>query len=88
MTAFRTGMIAAALAACAAGPAAAACDKVVFSDVRWTDITAPTAATDMMDRSAAGPGASTVLLPISAYTTKGNMLAYSPVTAGMPASNA
>ena len=50
--------------------------------------TAPTAATDMMDRSAAGPGASTVLLPISAYTTSGNTLAYRPVTAGMPASKA
>lgn len=48
MTAFRTGMIAAALAACAAGPAAAACDKVVFSDVGWTDITATTAATTLV----------------------------------------
>ena len=48
MTAFRTGMIAAALAACAAGPAAATCDKVVFSDVGWTDITATTAATTLV----------------------------------------
>ena len=42
----------------------------------------------MMDRNAAGPTASTWLLPMSAYTTSGNMLAYSPVTAGMPASSA
>jgi len=48
MTAFRTGIIAAALAACAAGPAAAACDRVVFSDVGWTDITATTAATTLV----------------------------------------
>lgn len=48
MTAFRTGIFAAAIAACAAGPAAAACDKVVFSDVGWTDITATTAATTLV----------------------------------------
>ena len=48
MTAFRTGIIAAALAACAAGQASAACDKVVFSDVGWTDITATTAATTLV----------------------------------------
>ena len=48
MTAFRTGIIAAALAACTAGQASAACDKVVFSDVGWTDITATTAATTLV----------------------------------------
>jgi hypothetical protein len=42
----------------------------------------------MMDRNAAGPTASTPLLPMNAYTTSGSMLAYNPVTAGMPASKA
>jgi len=40
----RTSMIS-ALALCAAGPALADCDTIVFSDVGWTDITATTAAT-------------------------------------------
>jgi len=39
---------AAAIAALLAGPAFAACDKVTFSDVGWTDITATTAATTVV----------------------------------------
>ena len=36
------------LAICTAMPAAADCEKIVFSDVGWTDITAITAMTSMM----------------------------------------
>ena len=43
----RTSMIS-ALALCAAGPALADCDTIVFSDVGWTDITATTAATTVV----------------------------------------
>ena len=50
--------------------------------------TAPTAASDMMERKAAGPKPKVGLVPMRAYTTKGNMLAYKPVTAGRPASKA
>jgi glycine betaine/proline transport system substrate-binding protein len=48
MTRTRLSAAALGLAVLAAGPAAATCDKVVFSDVGWTDITATTAATTLV----------------------------------------
>ncbi|NUB43975.1 choline ABC transporter substrate-binding protein [Fertoebacter nigrum] len=47
MTTFRTPLLTAALLALT-NPAFAACDKVIFSDVGWTDITATTAATSVI----------------------------------------
>jgi glycine betaine/proline transport system substrate-binding protein len=50
MTAIRTAALGATLSAALALPAAATCDRVVFSDVGWTDITATTAvATTILD---------------------------------------
>ena len=49
MSTFRTTLLASAAAIALASPAAAAgCDKVIFSDVGWTDITATTAATTLV----------------------------------------
>ncbi|EEW25146.1 choline ABC transporter substrate-binding protein [Rhodobacter ferrooxidans] len=49
MTRLRSTLLATATAVALAGPAAAAgCDKVTFSDVGWTDITATTAATSLV----------------------------------------
>ncbi|MDP3961864.1 MAG: glycine betaine ABC transporter substrate-binding protein, partial [Pseudorhodobacter sp.] len=49
MSTFRTTLLATAAAIALASPAAAAgCDKVIFSDVGWTDITATTAATSLV----------------------------------------
>ena len=48
MTSLRTTGLAAATALALAGPAAANCDSVTFSDVGWTDITATTAATTLV----------------------------------------
>jgi len=45
---FRTLTAAAALGAVLATPAIAACEKVTFSDVGWTDITSTTAATTLV----------------------------------------
>ena len=44
----RTTLLASTLAALSAPAFAAGCDKVVFSDVGWTDITATTAATSLV----------------------------------------
>ncbi|MEO8244083.1 MAG: choline ABC transporter substrate-binding protein [bacterium] len=44
----RTTLLATALAALSTSAFAAGCDKVVFSDVGWTDITATTAATSLV----------------------------------------
>jgi glycine betaine/proline transport system substrate-binding protein len=50
MTAIRSAALGTALSAALALPAAATCDRVVFSDVGWTDITATTAvATTVLD---------------------------------------
>ena len=54
---------------------AASSSEAAMKSALPTLATAPTAASDMMDRSAAGPAASTGLVPISAYTTSGSMLA-------------
>ncbi len=53
MTPFRTILLAASAALALAGPASAAgsCDKVTFSDVGWTDITATTAVTTFILKS-------------------------------------
>ncbi len=51
------------LAICAAMPAAADCEKIVFSDVGWTDITAITAMTSMM-LDALGYETETLLLSV------------------------
>jgi len=49
MSTFRSTLLASAAAIALASPAAAAgCDKVIFSDVGWTDITATTAATTLV----------------------------------------
>jgi len=49
MSTFRSTLLATAAAIALASPAAAAgCDKVIFSDVGWTDITATTAATSLV----------------------------------------
>lgn len=49
MSKLRTSLLAAAAALAVAGPAfSAGCDKVTFSDVGWTDITATTAATSVI----------------------------------------
>ncbi|MGB8813728.1 MAG: choline ABC transporter substrate-binding protein [Paracoccaceae bacterium] len=49
MTTLKSALMATAAAVMLAGPAAAAgCDKVTFSDVGWTDITATTAATSLI----------------------------------------
>lgn len=49
MSTFRSTLLATAAAFALASPAAAAgCDKVIFSDVGWTDITATTAATSLV----------------------------------------
>ncbi len=42
---FRTTLLAAAALSLSAPAFAAGCDKVIFSDVGWTDITATTAVT-------------------------------------------
>ncbi len=48
MSKFTVAAGALALGALLAGPASAACEKVTFSDVGWTDITATTAATTLL----------------------------------------
>ncbi len=48
MTPIRKTLAALAATLALAGPAAAACEKVTFSDVGWTDITATTAATTVV----------------------------------------
>ena len=49
MSTFRSTLLASAAAIALASPVAAAgCDKVIFSDVGWTDITATTAATTLV----------------------------------------
>lgn len=48
MSRFKRYTLALALAALLSTPAWARCDKVIFSDVGWTDITATTAATTLV----------------------------------------
>ncbi len=48
MTNFRSALLASAFALAAAPALAAGCDKVTFSDVGWTDITATTAVTSLI----------------------------------------
>ena len=66
-------MLVSVLALCAAGAAAADCDRVRFSDVGWTDITATTAAT-------------TVVLGALGYETSTDILSV-PVTYAALADN-
>jgi len=48
MPTIKISLLASAAAVILAGPAAANCDKVIFSDVGWTDITATTAVTSLV----------------------------------------
>ena len=48
MPTIKISLLASAAAVMLAGPAAANCDKVIFSDVGWTDITATTAVTSLV----------------------------------------
>lgn len=48
MPSIKQGLLASAAILILAGPAAANCDKIIFSDVGWTDITATTATTSFV----------------------------------------